>query len=67
MNLKKIIKDNAPDGATGFTCEPDFSVLSYWRFNDGALESWSDDDGWISYKNAPESYINFTKSLIKLL
>lgn len=68
MNLKKIIADNAPSGATGFTYEPDLSAISFWRWNDGVLESWSDDDNcWLTYENAPSSYLDFMKSTIKPL
>ncbi len=68
MNLKKIIKEHAPDGAIGFTYEPDLSVLSFYRFNDDILETWSDEDNqWLTYVNAPASFVNWVKSEMKPL
>lgn len=67
MNLKSIIKEKAPEGATWFTYEPDLSVLSFWRFNDGVLEAWSEEDGWLSHANSAESFVKFIISEMKPL
>lgn len=65
MTIEEIRK-NKPDGATGYTHEDDFSVISYWRIVDNKVQSFSDDDGWIRYHNC-ESFNNYIKSIIKPL
>ena len=66
MNHEQI-KANAPEGASHFTHEPDFSVVSYWRVMNGWVESWSDDDNqWLSYKHV-RSYNDYMLSVLKPL
>lgn len=66
MTIEEI-RENAPSGATGYTHEDDFSIVSYWRVVNNKVESFSDeDDNWIKYHNC-ESFHDYIKGIMKPL
>lgn len=61
------IRKQAPEGATHYTVEPDFSVVSYWKIVGRKIASWSKDDaGWITYYDY-EGYTSYIISIAKPL